>query len=210
MSSGGQKKQNNACFPASLSSLVTYSSEETKEAGRIFASAVSQKAALFCLYGDLGSGKTTFIKGMISQWTDLPQTAISSPTFTYVHPYTTTHGHQLYHFDLYRIECEEQFLAKGFEEYLHQKALCCIEWPEKIASLLPPSRYEIHFSYITPKARTIHIAREACMKKNLSFTKLHFLTSALEPEQWPALRLPEMALIGRSNVGKIFSYQTIF
>jgi tRNA threonylcarbamoyladenosine biosynthesis protein TsaE len=85
--------------------------------------------------GPLGAGKTTLVQSMFrAQGITEP---IMSPTFTYVNSYKDPLGRTFYHFDLYRIDSAQNFLAQGFEEYLYApQSWAFIEWPEVIAPLL--------------------------------------------------------------------------
>jgi tRNA threonylcarbamoyladenosine biosynthesis protein TsaE len=85
--------------------------------------------------GPMGAGKTTLIKGMCAALGVVDQ--VSSPTYSLVNEYATAEGEVLYHFDLYRLEAEEEAYDFGVEEYLHSGHWCFIEWPEKIRNLLP-------------------------------------------------------------------------
>lgn len=81
------------------------------------------------LHGDLGAGKTTFVKGLaFGLGIDLDE--VNSPTFNYLNLYET-----LAHFDLYRVETLDQFMMMGFDEYLESPYIACIEWPEILAPL---------------------------------------------------------------------------
>jgi tRNA threonylcarbamoyladenosine biosynthesis protein TsaE len=83
--------------------------------------------------GDLGAGKTTFIRG-IADCFGIDTHSVSSPTFTYLNIYKGTKT--LYHFDLYRIKSEHDFLSAGFDDFLQEDAICCIEWAERVEALL--------------------------------------------------------------------------
>lgn len=85
--------------------------------------------------GPLGAGKTTLSQSLLrAQGVTDP---ITSPTFTYVNAYKNQRGETFYHFDLYRIDSLNNFLAQGFEEYLYSpNSWALIEWPEVIAPLL--------------------------------------------------------------------------
>ena len=85
-----------------------------------------------CFSGDLGAGKTTLIKGIISGLTGCDVDDVTSPTFTYLIEYG-----RVVHFDLYRLNGIEQFAQMGFEEYFNPRHICLIEWPERIAGNLP-------------------------------------------------------------------------
>ncbi len=99
--------------------------------------------AILALQGDLGAGKTTFVQGLAKGLgiSDLVQ----SPTFTYLQIYEG--AVPLYHFDLYRLNNESDFVLLGFEEYFDMGGIVVIEWPERIASLIPPSAQLITLSH---------------------------------------------------------------
>ena len=106
----------------------------------------------FTLSGDLGSGKTTFVKAF-AEALGLKE-EISSPTFSIVHEYG--HGDkQIYHFDLYRIKNEPELFQIGFEEYLEKGAYVLIEWPEIGLNMLPPIYVSIHFEAENENKRKI-------------------------------------------------------
>jgi tRNA threonylcarbamoyladenosine biosynthesis protein TsaE len=85
--------------------------------------------------GSLGAGKTTLIGALLKERNVID--SISSPTFTYVNSYKAQDGQYFFHFDLYRLDNIDQFIAAGFDEYLYQKkAMILIEWPEIIEPLL--------------------------------------------------------------------------
>lgn len=110
------------------------------------------------LFGDLGAGKTTLIKGLTYGAIGCPEGQVSSPTFAYLNIYTGTRGvRELYHFDLYRLTGAEDFIGMGFDEFLDAGAICCIEWAERIAALLPAGTLEIHLTHAGGDQRTIEI-----------------------------------------------------
>ena len=115
--------------------IVTSSPEETLSFGQELG-ACAPKNSIFCLFGDLGAGKTTLIKGIVAGATGLPASHVSSPTFVYLNIYSSPKM-SLYHFDLYRLKNEREFLELGFEEYFFLDGIVCIEWSERIPSLLP-------------------------------------------------------------------------
>lgn len=90
---------------------------------------------LFFFYGDMGAGKTTFIRAICKE---LGVTeSVNSPTFAIVNEYTDREGKPIYHFDFYRIEKEEEAFDFGYEDYFFSGNLCFVEWPEKIENLIP-------------------------------------------------------------------------
>ena len=94
------------------------------------------------LTGELGSGKTKLTEGILTFFG--LQNEISSPTFTIVNEYQTPQF-PIYHFDVYRLEGSDEFLAIGGEEYF-EKGVSIIEWGEMIADILPPQYTKISFS----------------------------------------------------------------
>lgn len=97
--------------------------------------------AMIHLQGQLGSGKTTLVRGFLRQLGI--SGAIKSPTYTLVEPYQAG-GRQIYHFDLYRLEDPEALEMLGFRDYLESDSVCLIEWPEQAAGLLPPADITVH------------------------------------------------------------------
>ncbi len=124
--------------------MFTYKSNneaDTKEFAKNLASKL-QKGDIVVLSGELGSGKTKFTEGILEYFN--LQDEISSPTFTIVNEYITSNT-PIYHFDVYRLEDEDEFLAIGGEEYF-EKGICIIEWGEIIETLLPKKYIKISFS----------------------------------------------------------------
>lgn len=110
------------------------------------------------LFGPLGAGKTTFVKGVATALLAAYENEVSSPTFTYLHIYDRGQL-PLYHFDLYRLSGSSDFLALGFEEFLESGGICCIEWSERIDSLLPLSHYVISLDHLSPERRLLTLSR---------------------------------------------------
>jgi len=90
---------------------------------------------IITFHGSMGAGKTTFIKALARRLGVSEMT--SSPTFSLVNEYETEDGRTLYHFDLYRINTEEEAYDMGIDEYFYSGNLCLIEWPEKTPNLIP-------------------------------------------------------------------------
>jgi len=112
--------------------LESYSAEETYEIGRQLGEK-AQAGEIFCLSGDLGTGKTVFTKGFAAglSVTD----TVNSPTFTIVQEYTGRIP--FYHFDVYRIQEPEEMEEIGYEDYFFGDGVCIVEWAELIEELLP-------------------------------------------------------------------------
>lgn len=90
---------------------------------------------IFAFEGDLGAGKTTFIKALCKHLQAIDD--VSSPTFAIINVYRTQKQALIYHFDLYRLKDEEELLAIGAMEYFDSDAWCFIEWPDIAQNLLP-------------------------------------------------------------------------
>jgi len=123
---------------------------ETEDFGRVLGASL-KPGAIVAVTGDLGAGKTTLFKGMISALSGNEPHVITSPTFNYVCSY----GDSIHHFDLYRLKDSTDFIARGLQDYFTGSSICCIEWPEKIDSLLPPHTLFLNISYTGPSSRTI-------------------------------------------------------
>ena len=135
--------------------LETASADETSLFGKKLARLLPVDAVV-CFFGDLGAGKTTLIKGIIAERTQVSELDVTSPTYTYLQSYGLAH-HFVHHFDLYRLNGEEDFLAFGFDEYLGN-GCCCIEWSEKIASLIPETAYRVTLTHLDETHRLIEVA----------------------------------------------------
>lgn len=98
---------------------------------------------ILSLSGDLGAGKTTFVQG-IALGLEI-QDPIQSPTFVFMNGYKGLLP--LFHFDLYRMKGESDFLGLGFDEYFFSGGVCAIEWPDRISSLLPEETLQIFISH---------------------------------------------------------------
>jgi len=124
-----------------LHTILTYNEQETIDAGKLFALKLRPGDVVAC-YGDLGAGKTRFIKGVCE--TLGVHKHVASPTFTIINVYKTETG-TIYHFDLYRINSADELFELGFEEYTTGSGICLIEWAEKAGDMLPPERYDVRF-----------------------------------------------------------------
>lgn len=119
--------------------LISNSEEETKKIAENIASQL-KNGDIIVLTGDLGSGKTKFVEGVLTYFGK--QEEISSPTFTIVNEYDAKE--KIYHFDVYRLEDIDEFYAIGGEEYF-EKGICLIEWGEIIEKILPDRYLKIIF-----------------------------------------------------------------
>ena len=116
----------------------------TLEAGRQFSQQLKSGLTVY-LHGDLGAGKTTFVRGVLQGLGYAGK--VKSPTYTLVEPYSAS-GFNIYHFDLYRFNDEEEWEAAGFREYFNEQSICLVEWPEKAGNLLPIADFDIKMSVL--------------------------------------------------------------
>lgn len=133
---------------------TTHSAEETEALGKRLGTLLPRNA-IVCFYGELGAGKTTFIKGMASGVTSCNPDNVNSPTYVYLNVYEGKVP--LYHFDLYRLPGSQQFLEMGFDDYFSADGVCCIEWSEKLQDILPAQHISIHLVHAGQTSRRIMI-----------------------------------------------------
>ena len=90
---------------------------------------------IFAFYGEMGAGKTTFIKAICEEMQVLDY--VTSPTFALINEYRTGNNQAIFHFDFYRIKNISEAFDFGYEDYFYSGDYCFIEWPELIEPLLP-------------------------------------------------------------------------
>ena len=125
-----------------IQQTVTTSVEETEAVGEAIAKTLINDASLprfIALYGDLGVGKTAFVRGLARVMA--PGAAVRSPTFALVNEYRAK-PLSVFHFDMYRIESEDELESIGFYDYL-DRGLCVVEWSENIDYALPEAYLRI-------------------------------------------------------------------
>ena len=103
------------------------------ETARKFAESINP-GDIICLAGDLGAGKTHFVKGFVQAFEIEPE-QVTSPTFTIINEYSGKLP--VYHFDFYRVNDPAEAIEIGAEEYFYGNGVCIIEWPGRIAQILP-------------------------------------------------------------------------
>ena len=128
----------------------TLSAEKTENIGSELASEILNDTSLprfVALFGDLGVGKTAFVRGFTSEIA--PNARVKSPTFALVNEYK---GERLsvFHFDMYRIEDEDELYSIGFYDYLDRRGVCLTEWSENIEESLPESYVRVEITKDDP------------------------------------------------------------
>jgi tRNA threonylcarbamoyladenosine biosynthesis protein TsaE len=107
--------------------------------------------------GDLGAGKTTLIKAICRNFN--VEDIVNSPSFSLVNEYKGKNGAIFYHLDFYRIKDEEEAMDIGAEEYIFSGNYCFIEWPSKIASLLPQQYVSVSIQVGPDGSRSLNLVK---------------------------------------------------
>lgn len=139
--------------------FITHSGADTIEVGRKLADLL-RPPQLLLLEGDLGTGKTTLVKGIAQALDAAEPDEVTSPTFTLIHEYDgTQHGRpvKLFHLDVYRLEGERQLETLGLDELLTPDALVLVEWGEKFKSIQKKATGEISIVSTGGDARRITV-----------------------------------------------------
>lgn len=123
-----------------IETITSNSPKETIEFGRQFAESLAP-GAVVALFGEMGSGKTTFVNG-ICEGLKI-EGSVSSPTFTLINEYYGVLP--VYHFDFYRIANAADASEMGCEDYFYGDGICLIEWPENVATIIPQKKIEVRF-----------------------------------------------------------------
>lgn len=135
--------------------LITRSSSETKEAGKMLGERLSAGDTVL-LYGDLGAGKTVFVKG-IAEALGVPEREIASASFTIISEHTTADKDiAFYHIDLYRLETEEDIEEAGVLDCIGGDGICAVEWAERLPELKTKS-IKVRINILSGKKREILI-----------------------------------------------------
>ncbi|MBE6633835.1 MAG: tRNA (adenosine(37)-N6)-threonylcarbamoyltransferase complex ATPase subunit type 1 TsaE [Ruminococcaceae bacterium] len=117
--------------------VLTQSAEQTEQCGAELAEKMLEDSSIppfVALYGDLGVGKTAFVRGFTSVIS--PRSAVRSPTFALVNEYRAK-PRSVFHFDMYRISNDDDLVSIGFYDYLERPGICLVEWSENIPYALP-------------------------------------------------------------------------
>lgn len=144
--------RNSAPEPGDILPVTTRSPEETWNIGRALAGSLS-RGDLVALYGNLGAGKTVFVRGLCAGL-GLDAAVVTSPTFTIVHEYYDARL-PIYHFDAYRVERIAEFYGLGYEEYFFGDGVTVVEWADRIEPLLPTTAIRIRIEHAGGDERRI-------------------------------------------------------
>jgi tRNA threonylcarbamoyladenosine biosynthesis protein TsaE len=135
---------------AGMNVKVKQLSELPKVAATLLNHFPSERVFLF--FGEMGAGKTTFIKEICNELG--VKDKVSSPSYSIVNEYQLSGG-KLYHFDFYRLKNESEALDMGYEEYFYNGDYCLVEWPEKITSLWPLQFVKVKILVLNEQERQI-------------------------------------------------------
>jgi tRNA threonylcarbamoyladenosine biosynthesis protein TsaE len=135
--------------------FISNSAEETIAAGRSYALSAC-KGDVFALTGDLGAGKTQFVKGFVAGLGSRAE--VTSPTFVLVHEYEDGRL-PVYHFDFYRLDNREAVLRLGFDDYVFGEGVSLIEWADRHTDLIPTEANWLSFELKGENTRVIRVGK---------------------------------------------------
>jgi tRNA threonylcarbamoyladenosine biosynthesis protein TsaE len=143
--------------------FLTQSSEETIRLGRELAAQL-RPPVLVCLDGELGAGKTTLAKGIISGLGVAREEDVTSPTFTLVHAFRN--AVKVFHVDLYRVADRHDLETLGLEDLFTEPAIVLVEWPDRLALHTDWPIVQVHLEHGEGDSRRICITDPACFKQS--------------------------------------------
>ncbi|SFE15394.1 tRNA (adenosine(37)-N6)-threonylcarbamoyltransferase complex ATPase subunit type 1 TsaE [Thermophagus xiamenensis] len=132
--------------------LIIHSEGDIDAIAREFLPVVKEKR-IIAFHGNMGVGKTTFIKGLCRALGVVDP--VTSPSFAIVNKYVTSDNQTVYHFDFYRLKNVSEVFDIGYEDYFFGDDICLIEWPEKIAEVLPDDRLDVWMTENADGSRSI-------------------------------------------------------
>ncbi|GAB3583492.1 tRNA (adenosine(37)-N6)-threonylcarbamoyltransferase complex ATPase subunit type 1 TsaE [Hymenobacter daeguensis] len=124
-------------------------------AAQVHAAIAESGCTVVAFEGEMGAGKTTLIRALAAALGVADD--VSSPTFALVNEYRDGQGSPVYHFDFYRIESLDEAERMGATEYLDSGYLCLVEWPARVAALLPTPRLEVRLEVLSAESRRIEL-----------------------------------------------------
>jgi tRNA threonylcarbamoyladenosine biosynthesis protein TsaE len=134
--------------------ITTSSPGETEQLGADIGSLL-RPGSFLALRGDLGGGKTCLTRGVVASLAPQSSGLVASPTYAIMNSYPGSTP--VYHFDFYRLTCEDDIAELGFEEFFYGDGVCIVEWSERLAELLPSDVLTLQFEYAGDDRRTITI-----------------------------------------------------
>ncbi|NTW99222.1 MAG: tRNA (adenosine(37)-N6)-threonylcarbamoyltransferase complex ATPase subunit type 1 TsaE [Geobacteraceae bacterium] len=156
--------------------ITTNSPGETEQLGTVIGSLL-QTGSFLALRGDLGGGKTCFTRGVVASLAPQSSGLVASPTYAIMNCYPGSTP--VYHFDFYRLTCDDDIAELGFEEYFYGDGVCVVEWSERLEALLPPDVLTLLFEYAGDDRRLITLAGSGPN----SDTVLEYLAEKLRQEE---------------------------
>lgn len=120
--------------------LICKSENDLKSVAELLLNTYPQHR-FFSFYGEMGAGKTTFIKYICDSLQSID--VVNSPTFSIVNVYKTRDFNEIFHFDFYRLKSVVELYDIGYEDYFYSESYCLAEWPEKVESLLPENQVKV-------------------------------------------------------------------
>ncbi|MBN2479041.1 MAG: tRNA (adenosine(37)-N6)-threonylcarbamoyltransferase complex ATPase subunit type 1 TsaE [Parachlamydiales bacterium] len=137
-----------------MAEIISNSVTESEKIAQNFAKKLKQNDVV-AFFGDLGSGKTTFIKALVQALVE-KNIEVTSPTFIYLNIYQAK-LFDIFHFDVYRLKNSKGFLEMGFDEYFSKNGICLIEWSENIFDILPKNSKIIKLESLSETKRKVII-----------------------------------------------------
>ena len=145
--------------------FITHSADETIALGRQLASQLTPPKIVL-LRGDLGTGKTTLVKGIAEGFHAASQEDVTSPTFTLVHEYRGPEA-SLFHIDLYRVDTPRQLETLGLDDLISENSVLLIEWGEKFARFEREREVEIALEQLGENDRRVRVSTTDCVEPGL-------------------------------------------
>jgi tRNA threonylcarbamoyladenosine biosynthesis protein TsaE len=143
-----------------VATFISTSPSETETFGREFARKI-KSASVIALQGELGSGKTQFVKGFVAGFGSAAE--VTSPTFTLIHEYSDGPA-PIYHFDFFRLEDRQSAERLGLDDYFFGDGISIVEWADKFPELIPAQAHWISFETTSERERVIAFQGAAASK----------------------------------------------
>ena len=134
--------------------IFTNTVEETEQAGIMLARSLTP-GTVVAMYGDLGAGKTAFVRGLARGLHS--SSRVTSPTFTIVNEYNG--DLPLFHFDMYRLSCADELFDIGWEDYLARGGVCVVEWSENVSRAFDGTEISVTIDKLSDTERKITVKK---------------------------------------------------